>query len=232
MNKDISQNKIILVVRNYNRPEYLKKTLESLLKSDIDKCEKRYIYDDCSTDEETKLILNNEKYINVENKEFSVIYNNNNEGCKKSYLNALNYIKEHNNDCHYICTVDNDVQVKEHFISTLFNEYNKAFDIFNHTNILFTGFSPTNAHVNMIQSYDSFYTKQSFGGVNYFFHRAFLDFIYTYWDHDLDWGIVHEMVNRNYPQCCTTVSCLNHLGLYGLSSCGSCDNDSNFINDS
>ena len=40
---------IILLVRSFNRPQILKMIIKSLLNSNIDKCMKRYIYDDCST---------------------------------------------------------------------------------------------------------------------------------------------------------------------------------------
>ena len=44
---------IVFLIRSFNRPEYLKDTLTSVLKSDIDLCFKRYIYDDGSSDPET-----------------------------------------------------------------------------------------------------------------------------------------------------------------------------------
>ena len=50
---------IILLIRSYNRPEYLQKTLSSVLLSDIDICVKRYIFDDCSNDDNTIQLLSN-----------------------------------------------------------------------------------------------------------------------------------------------------------------------------
>ena len=38
--------KILFLMRSYNRPEYLSKTLKSLQKSDINSCFKKIIYDD------------------------------------------------------------------------------------------------------------------------------------------------------------------------------------------
>ena len=188
-----TNDKIILLVRSYNRPIYLEKTLQSLAKSDIDLCMKRYIYDDYSTNRKTITILNEPKYVNIKNKEFNVIYNTKNAGCKYSYLQALHYIKMHHDECDFICTIDNDVIVKHNFIAALTHEYKKAFRIFQHTNILLTGFNPTNKHNNMIKYYQSFYTKNMIGGVNFFFHRRVLEFIYTHWKVNLDYGVCNTM---------------------------------------
>ena len=56
-----TNDKIILLVRSYNRPVYLEQTLQSLAKSDIDLCTKRYIFDDYSTNK--KLL----KYLKTQN---------------------------------------------------------------------------------------------------------------------------------------------------------------------
>ena len=244
------KDKIILLVRSYNRPEYLEKTLQSLAKSDIDLCEKRYIYDDYSTNKTTRKILNDPRYVNIKNKEFSVIYNTKNAGCKYSYLQALHYIKMHHDDCDFICTIDNDVLVKHNFIAALTHEYKKAFQIFQHTNILFTGFNPTNKHNNIVKHYQSFYTKNMIGGVNFFFHRRFLEFIYKHWKVNLDYGVCNAMNqiqkkrfsipfifqnnknnNNKYAICCTVTSYINHIGVFGLNSTGKkqYDVDENFM---
>ena len=141
---------IVLLIRSYNRPEYLKKTLESVLKSDIDLCIKRYIYDDGSDNTETINILNNEKYVNINSKEFEVIFNDKNVGCKQSYINALTYLKEkHSNNC-LICTIDNDVNIKSNFISQTVNKYMEAYIFYNHDKILFTGFNSSNTIIQKI----------------------------------------------------------------------------------
>jgi len=45
--------KVILLIRSYNRSNYLKKTLTSLFKSDLTKVNKIFIYDDKSNDKNT-----------------------------------------------------------------------------------------------------------------------------------------------------------------------------------
>ena len=46
--------KIILLIRSYNRANYLKKTLISLFKSDLTRVNKIFIYDDKSNDKPTQ----------------------------------------------------------------------------------------------------------------------------------------------------------------------------------
>ena len=213
---------IILLIRSHNRPDYLEQTLKSVLQSDIDICEKRYIFDDCSDNEKTNEILSNKNYINVPGKEFIVLKNDTNQGCKLSYIKALDYIKIDNNNQEnlLICTIDNDVIVKSNFISTLLNEYQNIYNHYNSYEILLTGFNPTNSHLNIIEDFGSYYRKQSCGGVNFVFHIKFLDFIKTFWEENLDWGM---------PLLCLKKSILNHVGLNGLnSSQNHIDEDTNF----
>ena len=45
--------KVVILIRSYNRPNYLKKTLNSLFKSDLTNVNNIYIYDDNSNDIKT-----------------------------------------------------------------------------------------------------------------------------------------------------------------------------------
>lgn len=158
---------IIFLIRSYNRPDYLLKTIKSVLTSDIDLSLKRYIYDDSSTDELTLELLSNQVYMSVTGKEFIVVKNQTNRGCKFSYIDALNYVKKDNEDInqYIICTVDNDVEVNTKFISTLYSEYKNASQEYNQ-HVLLTGFNASNAHKNFLKDHTNFYRKKSIGGVN------------------------------------------------------------------
>lgn len=229
---------IVLLIRSYNRAEYLEKTLKSILKSDINLCKKRYIYDDGSDNTETVNILNNEKYVNVNSKEFEVILNDKNVGCKQSYINALIYLKEkHSNDC-LICTLDNDVNVKSNFISEIVNKYMEAYNFYNHNKILFTGFNSSNTHNKKNIDYkensqfENFYRKTSMGAVNFIFHYNFIDEIISAWSKRVDWGVNKYMNDKNYPMLCFKKSILNHIGENGLwSKNGRYDHDKDYEND-
>lgn len=227
----INMRKIILLIRSYNRPKYLETTLKSVLESDIDLCYKRYIYDDASDDDKTNNILINNEYINISEKEFIVIKDEVNQGCKMSYIKALNYIKDNNDDDDFIiCTIDNDVIVKPDFISIILKEYDNIYVHYQTYNILLTGFNPTNAHLNMMEEFESYYRKETCGAVNFVFHKNFVDFIITHWFEDLDWGIIWAMKDRNMPLLCLKKSIINHIGYYGLNAqgYGLVDEDINF----
>lgn len=204
------KHKIVLLVRSYNRPEYLEKTLESLDKSDIDKCYQRYIYDDGSTHQRIKPILNKYK------SKYTIINGKKNVGCKQSYVEALNRIP----NCDYICTIDNDVLVKPNFIEQLYSNFVKAEQMFKTKNILLTGFNPTNAHQNQIKIYDTFYQKRTCGGINFFFHNDFKAFIMKKWLYYLDWGVVGAMNHNKWPLLCLNKGVVNHVGKIGLYSNG------------
>jgi cellulose synthase/poly-beta-1,6-N-acetylglucosamine synthase-like glycosyltransferase len=222
---------IVLLIRSYNRFEYLEQTLKSVLESDIDLCYKRYIYDDASDDGKVNEILMNNNYVNVPGKEFIVIKEYINLGCKFSYIKALEFIENNNDkDDLLICTIDNDVIVKPDFISIILNEYENIFNNYKSHDVLITGFNPTNAHLNMIEDFGSYYRKETCGGVNFIFHIKFLDFIKTFWEENLDWGINWAMKDRGMPLLCLKKSVVNHVGLYGLNSEGESriDQDTNF----
>lgn len=222
--------KVILLLRSYERPTYLKHTLVSLLKSDINLCIKRYIYDDGSKNNNVLNILNNNNLINKKGKEFKIIKKIN-KGCKESYISALKYIENDNSNIsdYFICTIDNDVIVKPNFILSLCFFYNKAFEVFKTNNMLLTGFNPTNAHLNNIKQYNGFYRKNTAGAINFFFHIKFLNFIIQSWLFELDHGVNKCMIKNDYPLLCLNKGIINHIGQHGLwSNKFFFDFDSNF----
>ena len=209
--------RVALLVRSYNRPNYLQETLESLLRADIDRCCERLIYDDCSSDPGVMTVLRNPSLTNVPTKSFSVVQGSANIGCKNSYLVALNALSS---SYDFICTVDNDVHVKPNFISTLIQTYQDAYKVYDTHHMLLTGFDPSNAHQNPMEAHETFYRKRSCGGVNFFFHRSFKPFIIDAWKINLDWGVVNLMGKYRYPLVCTKPGVVQHIGAHGLNSSG------------
>jgi hypothetical protein len=218
---------VILLVRSYRRPNFLSQTLESLISSDIDICKNRYIYDDCSEDPRTKRVLSDPKYINEGLKGFELIRGRTNVGVKQSYVDALNYIRDEKFDI--VITVDNDVVVKPDFIKVLVSEFKNVVDKYKSLEVLFTGFNPTNAHLNSIEDFGTFYRKYSCGGVNFVFHKEFLGFIVDAWDKGEDNSVMNMMNIKKFPLCCIKTSVLNHMGSVGLHADGSSwDTDEKF----
>jgi len=198
------------------------------LASDIHQCSKRYIYDDGSSQLETLSLLSNPEYIHVKGKEFQVITNEINRGCRNSYLDALAFIKKENQGEYIVCTVDNDVHVKPTFIQTLIDEYDKASRHYE-KHILLTGFNSSISHLTNLDNHDTFFRKHSFGGVNFVFHSDLLDLVSDGWRFHDDWGVNDEMNRNGIPMCCLHKSVINHIGKLGLySTIGRYDHDDNF----
>lgn len=223
-------NNICLIVRSYKRPEYLIQTLRSLLNSDIDICKYRFIYDDGSKQQlllrnTTCDILKNKNLTRKPDKEFNVIFGKNNQGCHRSFITALSLVPE---DTDYIITLDNDVIVHPKIISKLLEIFNKASQHYSTNKLLLTGFNPTNAHQTMVEDLGDFYRKKTCGAVNYFFHKSLLNEIIMSWETNNDHSVGEYLWNQNIPLCCTTISLLNHIGKYGISSNGNEDCDINF----
>lgn len=221
---------VVLLVRSYRRPKFLRQALDSLICSDIDICKSRYIYDDCSEDPKTKRLLSDPKYINNASKGFEVIRGLTNVGVKQSYVDALNYIKDEKFEI--VITVDNDVVVKPNFVKILISEFKKVVAKYKSVDVLLTGFNPTNAHLNSIEDYGTFYRKYSCGGVNFVFHKAFLKFIAECWDKGEDNAVMDKMHQNKLPLCCLKTSVVNHMGSVGLHADGNkWDTDETFTYD-
>jgi cellulose synthase/poly-beta-1,6-N-acetylglucosamine synthase-like glycosyltransferase len=208
---------IVLLVRSFNRPSYLKTTLQSLLNSDINVCIKRYIFDDGSDCSTTKNILKDIQLVNVPHKEFQIIYGKKNVGVRQSFLDALTFIHT-NIKYDYLISVDNDIVVKPNFIYKLMQAYKDAEIRYKTQHILFTGFNPTNAHTDIIQKTDTYCRKKTIGAVNILFHSVLFNIIYDYWKSGEDWGICYYMVKNNLPICCLNNSVINHIGILGINS--------------
>lgn len=217
--------KIIILIRSFNRPNYLKKTLKSLFKSNISKVNKIYIYDDKSKNKETIEILNS-----LKDKRIKVIKGKKNYGVNKSFVYFLKIIKYKHKKKTLIITIDNDVVMKKNWINILYNAFIKAKKYYKSNKILLTGFNSTIAHSNTYKNryYSTkklFYRKKSIGGVNLVFDISFLNFIINIWNKGADWGIVNKMIKLNYPILCLNKSVINHIGKYGT---WSSPNDYNF----
>lgn len=79
--------KIIILIRSYERPNYLRTTIKTLLNSDINKVKKIYVYDNNSKSQETHNILNN-----LDKKLFTVIKGKKNYCVNKSFVYFLKNI--------------------------------------------------------------------------------------------------------------------------------------------
>ena len=204
--------KVLFLLRSYNRPEYLEKTLQSLDQSDVYKCSKKIIYDDCSDDKKTLEILN--KY----NKKYRIIYNDKNLK-QKSMVKFLELIETNHKDYDLICYLDNDAEVKPNFMEILLNTYriilkNEKLPV---DKVLVTGFNYEDHHP-VEKRYKYYLKKQSIGGINMVFHKRLLGKVKKWWDIGEDWGIVNEFKKEGGLLFSTNGSCIQHIGVVGENS--------------
>tara|TARA_Y100000389_G_scaffold94568_1_gene91206 strand:+ start:1193 stop:1906 length:714 start_codon:yes stop_codon:yes gene_type:complete len=225
--------KIVLLIRSYNRPNYLKKTLKSLFKSDLTNINYIYIYDDKSNDKNTIKILKNIKKYNINNKNIKIIKGKKNFGVNKAYIYPLKILKSKYKKNTLIITIDNDIIMKKNWINILYNAYIKAEKFYNSKKILLTGFNCTNQHINTYKNKfyskkNIYYRKNSIGGCNFVFHISFINFIINEWNYGTklfknkpfaaDWAVINKMLKLNYPILCLNKSVVNHIGKKGTFS--------------
>lgn len=220
MNKNI-----IFLLRSYNRPEYLRKTLEYLEKSDLDDyCSEKYIYDDASDNIETLNILNNYK------NKYNILYNTKNYK-QKSFVKFMEYIETINTEkIDFICYLDNDALVTNDLLKRCIDTFELIKKERNKTNneIIVSGFN-TKKHP-IAKIYNNYVLKKTIGGIHMFFHKSLLNSIKNWWDnprgdwkYDYDWGVCHFFNKNGGEIYCLKPSVVQHIGFYGCWSNGNPD---------
>ena len=225
--------KIILLIRSYNRANYLKKTLISLFKSDLTRVNKIFIYDDKSNDKNTIKILKNIKKYNIYNKNIKIIKGKKNYGVNKGYIYPLKIIKSKYKKNTLVITIDNDIIMKKKWINILYDAYHKAEKFYKTKKILLTGFNCSNQHINTFNNYyyskkKLYYRKKTIGGCNFVFNISFINFIIKQWNfgtklfknkpYAADWAVINKMQKLKYPILCLNKSVINHIGKNGTFS--------------
>ena len=207
--KFINNVKVLFLMRNYNRPEYLKNTLYHLDNSDIDQCFKKIIYDDASNDKEVLKLLNNYK------NKYDIIFNSKNYK-QKSMVKFLDIIeKKYNTNYDFICYLDNDAIVKKDFIKKCIETFEliKKEQKLPNNKILLTGFNTSNHKIS--KTFDNYHIKESIGGIHMFFHKSLLKDINKWWAYKKDWGIVEKLKEEGGLIFCTRPSVIQHIGKIG-----------------
>ena len=204
--------RILFLLRSYNRPEYLERSLQSFDNSDIDLCYKKIIYDDCSDNEKTLKIL--DKY----SKKYEIIYNKKNYG-QKSMVRFLELIENGHKDYDLIFYFDNDTLVKPNCFNILLKTYKIIIEKekLAVNKILLTGFNYEINHP-VEKKYKYYLKKQSIGGINMIFHRSLLYKIKNWWDVGEDWEVGRQLKNEGGELFCTIKSCVQHIGITGHNS--------------
>ena len=202
--------KILFLMRNYNRPEYLGPTLRSLDNSDVEMCPTRIIYDDASTNPETKKIL--DSY----DSKYQILRNSKNYK-QKSMVRLLDYVEKSDLDYQYVCYLDNDALVKPNFIEKCMETYQfilkeQNLDV---SKVILTGFNTKQNGHDVLKDYGRYKLKKHIGGIHMFFHKSLVPDIKKWWDIDLDWGVVDNFKKSGGNFYCTSPSVVQHIGATG-----------------
>ena len=211
----LDKPKILLLMRSYNRPEYLLPTLQSLDESDINLCHHKIIYDDASQDSETLKILDD-----YESK-YKILRNKKNYK-QQSMVKLLEYVEKSGLDFEYICYLDNDALVKSDFIQKCMETYQliKKEQQIDSNKIILTGFNTEQNNHKVLKDYGKYKLKNHIGGIHMFFDKVLLSDVKKWWSQDLDWGIVNEFTKVGGKFFCTSPSIVQHTGKIGYNSHG------------
>lgn len=150
--------KIALLITCYNRPEYLRRTIASLERSDLSKVDVMVI-DDASTDKETLFILENEVP-----KEWEILFASENGSIKKSLLTGFDHLFSEGFDI--VINLDGDALVRNDFVSVLLSLHKRF------PENLITGFNSDTLNADgsirhhIIEQGEGFNVKKSVGGIN------------------------------------------------------------------
>jgi len=226
IDKNISSSKLSkeigIILPTYNRPEYLKLTLESIKMSDLTNSI-LILVDDYSQDDRTlEMLLDFE----IDNVPIIKIFKNKN--CNMYHSLKLGWRILKKMGCKYICNIDSDTLVRPDWLKTLKNVYidyvndNKTNN--KHVLPLVTGFNTTsNNHTNIVET-DNYYQKLTVGGINLFFESSYVDIFSRFMtDRMWDYNLSYYCNKNNIPMICTKPSVVQHIGYSGLNA-----NSSNF----
>lgn len=205
--------KILFLMRSYNRPEYLEKSLKSLDNTDITKCFKKIIYDDNSNKETLDILKKYEQ-------KYDIIYNNTNYK-QKSMVKLLDIILNRDYDYDYICYLDNDIETNKNLIEKCINifELIKKEQNLQNDKILLTGFNSHRNH-KTIKKYENYIEKNTIGGIHMFFHKSLIKKIRDWWNRGQDWEICYGLKGEGGRIFCAKPSIIDHIGIIGDNSSG------------
>lgn len=213
-----------LVITLYNRPEYLKRTLDSLSQSALPDTVVMLI-DDASDDPATLSLINDYCHphapiLKVERVSFSAEYHRP-ATINQNLLFGWSYLARHYQTA-YLCNLDADMIVKPDWLTRIVDIYHKVAQHERH--FLLSGFN-TPEH-GMVKLYHDYYQKLSLGGANLFFSCETLAEIThagraQIADEKLitwDWIMIKHLVKQGYSFYAVRPSVMQHIGDHGVNS--------------
>ena len=202
--KDIN---VILLIRSYKRPEYLKQCLDSLKEIDLNFFYQKIILDDNSQDE--NLIPLYDEFINLG---FQIKINLENEK-QNSFISCLDLVSSKNE---YVIYLDNDMIVKKDFHTQLLKTYFMIKTELNleDNKILLSAFDYEKKH-KIIKKYQNYNEKKTIGGANMLFHYSLVKNFQKWWLINKDWGVCENLIKSGGRIFTTKKSYTQHIGMKG-----------------
>jgi glycosyltransferase involved in cell wall biosynthesis len=210
-----------VVITAFNRPEYLKRTLESLKQTSPEDLSRSafVIIDDASTDPETKTLI---EEFRLEGASLYKFMHKQNSGIVTGLFHGFKFL---NKNVEYVLNIDADVLVNPKWLSKLQETYEKI----NDKNSILTGFNTKNHET--VASFDEWHQKKDIGGINFFMSAEFYQERYQGWFKDYnrgnstswkqwDWFVVNRMADSGFKFYATKPSVIQHIGFSGLNSNG------------
>jgi GR25 family glycosyltransferase involved in LPS biosynthesis len=222
-NKDYIKDKYDygIVIPTYNRPDYLKYTLQALIISNINLFNIIFIiFDDGSEDKNTLELINK---FNLKNIPIIKIYSNRYNLLQKNDLHntiiagscypysiKFSYDILFRLNCKYVINLDSDAMVCYDWLIILNNFINKINDEY----FILSGFKNDGTTHKIKEEYNDHYILNGFGGINIIFNKkTFYDIIYEQiYDTAYDWYIMEVVKSKNIKIYSLKPSIVQHIG--------------------
>lgn len=205
-----------IVITIFDRPDYVKKTFDSLKAANMDDS-LVVIVDDASTDKEVVQLI---KDFELTGTTIIKVRNRENSGVLTGLLLGFKLLEK---NVQFLINVDNDVNVKVDWLEKLEQVYNAVGD----KNIIVTGFNTSNHPI--ISCETTYCRKESLGGINFFMGVDFYSTYFKQWFagknirdnftwRNWDWTVVDQMKSHGFGFYATKPSVVQHIGYVGINA--------------
>lgn len=192
--------KIGLVITVHERPEYLRKTLESLSQSYLPNNFEIFMVNDNSKDPITNKIF---QEFSLPNIKITKTTNTRNQNMFFGLKTGWDYFYANNFDI--LTNLDSDVIVKSYWLPILL-QLHEAFP-----DRIVSGFNTS--HHSISGTFCKYYTKKTIGGINCLFDRKVYKKLATNLkDIQWDWNMCHQMEDENKMFIVSNPSVIQHIG--------------------
>jgi glycosyltransferase involved in cell wall biosynthesis len=199
----MENNKIGIVIPCYNRPDYLKQTLDCFCATEFLYPTTVFIIDDKSDSDTRQIIANyyNDKF------ELIKIFNENNYGIAYNLFYGFKYF--HDRNFNIFINIDPDMLMESNWLIKGV-ELLKAFP----DRICSSWGAEDTERYKILKETENYTERRSIGGANYIFNNFCYETIMEALQktHTFDWHLCTLQVKKNIPFVCANPSLMKHIG--------------------